>query len=150
MRETIAAAAEASDVRVITQGGSATDTPAERVLSVGEIPSSWLFPRMAAVIHHGGAGTTYAGLRGGVPSMAVPFIVDQPFHGRRLELLGVGPAPLPARRLTVETLSGRMRELVFGPAAGMYRRRAAEVGTVCRTEDGVGDTIRVLDRWGYI
>ena len=45
------------------------------------IPHSWLFPRMAAVVHHGGVGTTAAGLAAGVPSIITPFFADQPFWG---------------------------------------------------------------------
>ena len=68
------------------------------VFMVNSIPHSWLFPRVAAVIHHGGAGTTGAGLRAGVPSIVVPFHGDQPFWGRCIAELGVGPVPIPRSR----------------------------------------------------
>ena len=74
------------------------DVPAS-VLMVGSTPHSWLFPRMAAVVHHGGAGTTAAGLSAGVPSIITPFFGDQPFWGRRVAELGVGPRPMSRRQL---------------------------------------------------
>lgn len=67
-------------------------------------PYEWLFPRVAAVVHHGGAGTTGAGLRAGVPALVVPFLFDQFFWGQRLHALGVGPPPLPFKKLTVSNL----------------------------------------------
>ena len=65
------------------------------VMTVDGVPFAWLFPRVVAVVHHGGAGTTSAGLRAGVPSVVVPFFGDQPFWGQRVADLGVGPAPIP-------------------------------------------------------
>ena len=73
-----------------------TDLPAS-VMMVDGVPFAWLFPRVAAVVHHGGAGTTSAGLRAGVPSVVVPFFGDQPFWAQRVADLGVGPAPIPRR-----------------------------------------------------
>jgi UDP:flavonoid glycosyltransferase YjiC (YdhE family) len=70
------------------------------VLVVDEAPHDWLFPRVAAVVHHGGAGTTAAALRAGVPAVVVPFGVDQPFWGARVAALGTGPRPIPVRALT--------------------------------------------------
>lgn len=116
------------------------------VLSVGDIPHDWLLPRMAAVVHHGGAGTTFAGLRAGVPSAAVPFGVDQPFHAERLHRLGVGPSPFSILRMTGDLLATLLRELVDSPRSDGYRDRATRLGAVCRDEDGVGDTVRLLDR----
>ncbi|MBL8131590.1 MAG: glycosyltransferase family 1 protein, partial [Anaerolineae bacterium] len=77
----------------------------ETVFALDYAPYAWLFPRMAAVIHHGGSGTTGFALRSGVPSMVVPFTADQPFWGRRTHELGVGSAPIPFSKLTTETLS---------------------------------------------
>lgn len=118
------------------------------VYALGAVPHHWLFPRLAGVIHHGGAGTTHAALRAGVPSAAIPFGVDQPYQGARLHALGVGPAPLPLRRVTPETLAALVTALVDGPASSGYRTRAAEVGEACRAEDGVGATIETMERLG--
>ncbi|MFE3055854.1 glycosyltransferase [Nocardia sp. NPDC059239] len=63
---------------------------------VGRLPHEWLFPRTAAVVHHGGAGTTGTGLRAGVPNVVCPFHMDQPFWGARVVALGVAASTLPA------------------------------------------------------
>ena len=81
-------------------GGLAAGVAASDVHVADALPHDRLFPRMAAVVHHGGAGTTGAGVRAGVPSLVVPFGVDQPFWGSRIAALGVGPRPIPRRRLT--------------------------------------------------
>lgn len=78
---------------------------------VGDVPHEWLLPRMSAVIHHGGAGTTGAALRAGVPSMAVPITADQGFWARRIHALGVGPAPVPLSRWTIERAGEAVRRL---------------------------------------
>lgn len=118
------------------------------VYAVGSIPHDWLFARVAGVIHHGGAGTTHAGLRAGVPSAAVPFGVDQPYHAMRLHQLGVGPAPLPLRRLTADRLADRIDTMVAGPDTPRYERRAEELGEISRAEDGLGDTAEVIAQLG--
>ena len=74
------------------------------------VPHAWLFPRCSLIVHHGGGGTTGAGVRSGVPSMAVPYGADQPFWGRRLHALGVGPAPIPYGKVTAEKLAAAIRE----------------------------------------
>src|SRR6478752_6844484 len=70
------------------------------VFSVGDVDHRALFPRVDLIVHHGGAGTTAAALRSGVPQLVVPHIVDQFFHGRRIAELGVGPAPVPKPKLS--------------------------------------------------
>ncbi len=78
-------------------GGLHSGDLPDSVYMLDSIPFSWLFPRVAAVVHHGGAGTTSAGLRAGVPSIIVPFFADQPFWGQRVADLGVGPRRFHAR-----------------------------------------------------
>jgi sterol 3beta-glucosyltransferase len=116
----------------------------ERVLAVPSAPFAWLFPRSAAVVHHGGAGTTAEGLRAGVPSLVCPFFGDQPYWGGRVARLGVGPRPIPQRRLTVERLAAALRELVED---GAMRARAAALGSEIAREDGVGEAVRRLEGW---
>ena len=70
------------------------------MLWVGAVDHEWLFPRCAAVVHHGGAGTVAAVLRAGLPSVVVPHMIDQYTWGRRLRELGAAAAPIPRRRLT--------------------------------------------------
>ncbi|WP_306231295.1 glycosyltransferase [Agrococcus beijingensis] len=113
------------------------------LLVADDVPHDWLFPRVDAVVHHGGSGTLAAGLRAGRPTLVVPFLGDQPFWGRRVEALGVGPAPLPQRRLTAESLHARLSMLVSTPS---YRERASAIGERIRAEDGTGEAVRVLER----
>lgn len=113
----------------------------EYAFGVQEVPHSWLFPRMAAVVHHGGAGTMAAGLRAGVPSVVTPFVADQPSWARRIEALGVGPRAIPFRELTADLLANAIRAATSDVA---MRQRAAEIGTLVRAEDGTGTAIQVL------
>ncbi len=114
----------------------------ESVFEVADVPHDWLFPQMAAVVRHGGAGTTAAGLRAGVPSVIVPFMVDQPFWGQRVADLGAGPEPIPQGRLTAERLAAAIGRAVGD--AGM-RRRAREVSERIRAEDGVARAVQAVD-----
>lgn len=105
------------------------------------IPHDWLFPRMAAVVHHGGAGTTASGLRAGVPTVVVPAFADQPFWGRRVHELRVGPQPIPRHELTVERLAAAVSVATNDPD---IRRSAQELGQAIRAEDGVGRAVEIL------
>ena len=116
--------------------------PSADLFTLGSIPHAWLFPRVAAVVHHGGAGTTGAGLRAGVPSVLVPHAGDQPLWARRVAELGVGPRPVPRRQLTAERLAGAITSAVTD--ADM-RARAAALGERIRAEDGVGRAIQVVE-----
>jgi sterol 3beta-glucosyltransferase len=117
-----------------------TDLP-DSVFMVDSIPHSWLFPRLAAVVHHGGAGTTAAGLRAGVPSVVIPFFGDQPFWGQRIEELGVGPAPISRRKLTAETLAHAIETAVIDLS---IRKRASQLGTEIRTENGIACAVEII------
>lgn len=108
-----------------------------------ELPHGWLFPRLAAAVHHGAAGTTGASLAAGIPTVVVPFFADQPYWGRRVQAMGVGPPPIPARRLTAERLASAIRAT---DEPGM-RRRAAELGDRIRSEGGVGPGGAAVVRW---
>jgi len=144
-RDAVLEALAATGLRGIVATGWGGMTPGasgrEDVLVVEGAPHGALFPRCAAVVHHGGAGSTAAGLRAGRPTLIVPFLGDQPFWGARLRELGVSPRPLPPRRLR-QDLAARLGELVGTPA---YARRAAEVGERLRAEDGLGEGVRILE-----
>ncbi len=107
------------------------------------IPHDWLFPRVAAVVHHGGAGTTGAGLQAGIPSVVVPFTMDQPFWASRVEALGVGPASIPRSRLTDERLAAALRQCISDHD---MRARAAALGEKIRGEDGVREAVAHFER----
>lgn len=113
----------------------------ENVYLLDAAPHEWLFPRMAALVHHGGAGTTAEGLRAGVPNIVAPFFADQPFWGRRVAELGVGPEPIPQPRLAADNLSDAIRRAVEDTS---MRRRAAELGEVIRSEDGVARAVEAF------
>jgi sterol 3beta-glucosyltransferase len=134
LQEAVAAALKRAGVRAVVQFGWADLGPAgDDILLVGDLPHDWLFPRMAAVVHHAGAGTTAAGLRAGVPAVPVPVLVDQPFWAARLHHLGVAPQPLPIQELTADTLTDALRSCLSGPT---HRDRATELGRRIRAEDG--------------
>jgi sterol 3beta-glucosyltransferase len=122
-------------------GGLRTTDLPDTVYQVDSVPFGWLFPRMLAVVHHGGAGTTAAGLRAGVPSIVVPFFGDQAYWGQRVATLGVGPKPIPRKKLTVERLASAIQEAVRNQS---IRDRAADLGAVIRAEDGVAEAVAVV------
>jgi UDP:flavonoid glycosyltransferase YjiC (YdhE family) len=121
-------------------GLQAADLPPS-VLRIDSAPHSWLFPRMAAVVHHGGAGTTGAGFRSGVPSLIVAFRGDQPFWGQRAAALGVGPAPILHTHLSADRLARAIDQAVHDQT---MRSRAAHLGARIRAEDGVGKAVEVV------
>lgn len=123
-------------------GGLAAATN-ENVFALKEAPHSWLFPRMAAVVHHGGAGTTGEGLRAGKPTLICPFFGDQPFWGGRAAALGVGPAPISQKALTAEKLAAALRAIL---ADAEMQRRADELGQKIRAENGVARAVEVIVR----
>ena len=125
-------------------GGLKKENLPENVLMIGSVPHSWLFPKMAAVVHHGGAGTTAAGLSAGVPSIVTPFFGDQPFWGRRVYELGVGPKPIPRRRLTVDRLAEAISRAVSDAA---MRERAARLGERIRAENGIARAVAIIEQW---
>jgi len=124
-------------VRTVVQG--AEGGLGDDAIAVGSVPHEWLFPRMAAVVHHAGAGTTAAGLRAGVPTVGVPVYTDQPLWASRIAALGAGPAPIPYKKLAPERLGDAIKEAVSTPS---YALRAAELGAAIAKEDG---TVTVVD-----
>ena len=116
----------------------------ETVIQIEAAPHAWLFPRMAAVVHHAGSGTTAAGLRAGVPTIGVPFFADQPFWAERAYRLGAGPRPVDRKRLTAERLAAAISQAVGDPA---YRQNAERIGAQLRIEDGVQNAVETLARY---
>jgi sterol 3beta-glucosyltransferase len=144
--DVVAAAVGRARVRAVVQSGWADLGPAgDDVLRVGDLPHDWLFPRMAAVVHHAGAGTTGAGLRAGVPAVPVPVLVDQPFWAARLHRLGVAPAPLPLPLLTADSLTAAVRACLDRSA---YRDRATELARRVRADDGPAAVLSLVSRLG--
>lgn len=136
--ELVLQAARRAGVRVVMQGGSVREDDA---LGVGDVPHEWLFPRMAAVVHHAGSGTTAAGLRAGVPTVCVPVFTDQPLWASRIAALGAGPRPVPFRELTAERLGDAIAKAVRSPS---YASRARLLAGRIAAEDGTGPVIQAL------
>ncbi len=104
-------------------------------------PHALVFPRCAAVVHHGGAGTVHTATRAGRPSVVVPHHHEQWFWGRELKRLGVAPAPLWRRELTAKALAGRLTAVLRSPE---MTRNARALAAGMRSEDGVGKAVELL------
>lgn len=131
-------------LRGVLQSGSAgLAAEGDDVLTVGDLPHALLFPRLAAVVHHAGAGTTAAALRAGVPSVTVPVTADQPFWAGRLAAVGAAPAPIPFRSLTAEGLGDALARVVREPS---YMQAAATVARHMTAEDGSGAVVSAVGR----
>ena len=117
------------------------DLPAS-ILRVDAVPHDWLFPQMAAVVHHGGAGTTAAGLRAGVPSVVVPSFGAQFFWSWRVPELGAGPKPIPRNKLTVAKLARAIQQAVNDDS---IRSKASLICQQIRAENGVEVAIRMIE-----
>lgn len=113
------------------------------ILQVGWIPHDWLFPKVAAVVHHGGASTTAISFLAGVPSIIIPFAWDQPFWGQQVADLGVGPSPISRKKLSVERLAAAINTATTDKGIAM---RAAALGEKIQKEDGVTQAVDVFVR----
>lgn len=138
-QELIIAASQRSGRRVLTPAlpGQQPGLLTPGVYAISSLPHSWLFPKMAAVLHHGGAGTTASALRAGVPQAAVPAMFDQHYHARRLTVLGVGPGVAPLHRLSVSLLSATITAL----ADPRYQERARVVAEEIGATDGLSQAL---------
>jgi len=111
------------------------------VFPIGDVPHAWLLPRVSVVVHHGGAGTTAAGLRAGVPTIIIPLAVDQFFWGKRVADLGVGTQPIPQNALTRDALS---RALDHATRDVEMRSRAKILAAKIANEDGVARAVEFI------
>jgi sterol 3beta-glucosyltransferase len=140
----IVTAARAHGLRVLVlTGWGGLALPAEcggpDVLVVRSAPFDQVLPGAALAVHHGGAGTSHAVARAGVPAVVVPFMADQPFWGAQLHRQGLAAAPIPLRRLSVDALVPAMGDALS------RRARAAEAGGLMRRERGVRQAVDVLE-----
>jgi UDP:flavonoid glycosyltransferase YjiC (YdhE family) len=113
----------------------------DHVMAIDATPHDWLFSRVAAVVTHGGAGTTATALRAGVPVVSVPFYGDQRFWAGRVAALGVGPQPIPRHTLETGRLAAAIRRAVSDPA---MRARAAALAATLAAEDGAARAASIL------
>lgn len=145
-RLVVAALAQAKQRGILLGGWSdlgAAGLP-QTIFRAGYVPHDWLFPRMAAVVHHGGAGTTAAGLRAGVPNVVVPYFADQAFWGQRVWKLGAGPPPILRKHLAAERLATAIQQAVSMPT---MHQAAAIVGEKIRAEKGVENAVRWIEHY---
>ncbi len=131
--------ARRAGVRVVIQGAEDLEEP--DALGIGTVPHEWLFPQMAAVVHHAGAGTTAAGLRAGAPTVGVPIFTDQPFWASRVSALGAGPQPVPYKNLGIDALSAAITQAV-GDAR--FAQNAARISKLLAAEDSVAPVAAAL------
>ena len=140
-------ALQTAEVRgVIATGWGGLDTAdlPDTIIKIDHAPHDWLFPRVAAVVHHGGAGTTAAGLRAGRPTVVCPFIADQPFWGSRVQALGVGPKPIPYKKLNAERLTAALRTVTMDAS---MRHKAEAIGQKIRVEDGITVAFGLIEQY---
>jgi UDP:flavonoid glycosyltransferase YjiC (YdhE family) len=134
-------------VRGILQAGwsglTAHTDDRDDILSIGEAPHDWLLPRVAAVVHHGGAGTTAAAVHHGVPAVPVPVLADQPFWSERVHRQGAAAEPIPFTRLTAARLAFALRQVLHVPS---YRAKAEVLAAKVAGEDGAGAVVEAVAR----
>ena len=149
-------AARSIGCRLIVAGGWASLdaglAESDSVLTIAEAPHDSLFPLVAAAVHHGGAGTTTAAARAGIPQVIVPHVLDQYYWARRVELLGLGPASLPLDGVSVGALAARMAAVVEKrrlPTAHETLAHARLCGTESRPPFNIWSVCRdiALVRW---
>lgn len=128
-------------------GLKASDVP-NNIYRLDAVPHDWLFPQVAAVVHHGGSGTTASGLRAGKPTVICPFLGDQPFWGGLVHQLGAGPKPVPQKHLTTDLLA---EAITAATNDQEMRRRAKQLGQKISAEDGVASAVEIVasigSRW---
>jgi vancomycin aglycone glucosyltransferase len=144
--ETIAAVRAVGRAAIVAGGWAGLDrhvTPADDILIAGALPHAKVFPRVSAVIHHGGAGTTTAAARAGVPQVILPHILDQYYWAHRVAQLGLGPRAMPADLVTADMLADRLAAAVGDLA---IRTRAAALAPAIRARNGAPAAVVELER----
>lgn len=142
LSETIGRAAQMAGVRVIVQAGwTNLQVCGDQMLTIGDVPHDWLFDRVAAVAHHCGAGTTAAGIRASLPTIALPAYGDGPFWARRAGVLGICAGTINQRKLTSDRLASAMRTAVDDP---QLRDSARRLGMRIRAEDGAARVVSLV------
>lgn len=129
---------------IISKGWAALhsrDLP-DSIFLLDSAPHDWLFPQMAGIVHHGGAGTTATALRAGVPSTIVPHMADQFYWGRRIYELGVGGKMIHRHKLNTDRLASAIQQMVSDQS---MQRRTTELGAKIQREDGIGNAVAAFN-----
>ncbi len=141
MTNTIFEAVKKTGIRALVSkgwgglGGDALNVP-EGVFMLGNVPHDWLFKHVSAVVHHGGAGTSAAGIALGCPTVVVPFFGDQPWWGAMVHRAGAGPAPIPYKQLTADKLAAALTEALKAETRSKAQELSASIGAEKGTEVG--------------
>lgn len=129
---------------MITGFGGLKDAPvSDRLFAIPTVPYAWLLPRLAAMVHHGGSGSTGDTVRAGIPGFAVPFGYDQYLWARRISDIGIAAPPILPDKITVPKLVDRIRKATEDEK---MRRRAELMAEEVRAEDGIGNALRVIEQ----
>lgn len=132
-------------VRAIIQGweaGMKLLSLPPTIHAAGSLPHSWLLPRSAGLVHHGGFGTTSAGLRAGIPALVIPHLVDQFYWGQRVYELGAGLRPIRRVKLNTTGLAAALQDLAHNDN---LRAAASAIGEQIRAESGVDNAVRLIE-----
>ncbi|MCA0294112.1 MAG: glycosyltransferase [Actinobacteria bacterium] len=127
---------------ILARGGTHHEQTSEDVLVTGHVPHDWLFPRCAAIVHHCGAGTSHSALASGIPSIPVPFTLDQPFWARRLTDLGIASPPLDPRHPDPDAV----RTALSHVQTSHVREQAALSAEHAATEQGVQTATAAIEK----
>lgn len=131
---------------ILSGWGSAKRESTNDLLYLESAPHDWLLPQCKMIVHHGGAGTTSAGLRAGIPQIVIPFIADQPFWGSRVHAVGVAPKPIRVNQLSVE----KMVSAIAGAESKAVLERAQIIRQRIRSEDGVMNAVRLIESYAMM
>jgi len=127
---------------IVARGwGGLDEIDADNVLTVTDVPHNLLLPHTNAVVHHGGAGSTAAGLRAGRPTLICPFIADQPYWGQRIARLGAGPAPARLQKTSADHLARIFDDLCN---TTRYGSNATELAGKIAEEDGISAAVKLI------
>jgi sterol 3beta-glucosyltransferase len=141
VRKVLSLTGKRAIVRTVTGGLRDANFPEDEVFTVKSVPHDWLFPQMAAVVHHGGHGTTLNGIRAGVPTVTMPYNSDHFLFARRVAELGLGPPPIMKEQASAEILAAAIRIAISDTT---MRSRAVAIGKQIQAEDGVARAVEAF------
>lgn len=115
----------------------------DNLIFINDVSHSWLFPKTAVVVHHGGCGTTHTALHAGIPQAIVGFQGDNMYWGHRCFDTGVASRPIPRKRLTVDNLTACLMTTL---STESYRKKAGTIGQQVKSENGIGTAVALLEQ----